>query len=258
MLFNRNAEVIVGGNRFVLDEIDIDFTVEFDETQEFIVQDIYIYNLSEDSRNGIEKGDNVILNAGYDEDTGSIVIGNVYDIEISRIGTDIETKLLVISDVDRWLTLPVSRVYAPGTSASFIVRDLLEIFGLEVQQVDLVEDVVYQNGLVIDGVLREQIRKIVSDCGSVMNVNNNQIFVREPYTGVQTGFVLSGETGMISSPARMKVEDQDGYKVRMLLNHRINVNTAIQIQSNIVSGDFLVVKGVHRGDFTTEVEVIPL
>lgn len=258
MIFNRKAELIIANKKYTLDTIDIDFTVEFDSFEEVIVQDIYIYNLSANSRNAIQKGDNVILNAGYENDIGSIVIGNIYDISISKNNTDIETKLLVISNIDRWASLSISKSYVGGTRASFIIRDLLGGFGLEIGEITLVNDLVYRNGYVANGMLKNVINSIVRECGSNMCINNNQIFIRRPFTGIQTGFVLSGETGLIGSPTKVQVEEKEGYKVDMLLNHRINVNSAIQIKSSIVSGNFLVVKGTHSGDFITSVEVLPL
>lgn len=257
MIFDRKVRLTIGNRLYRSEEIDIDFNVEFDSDAEPKIQEISIYNLSENSRNEIVKGSNVILNAGYGEDVGTLLLGNVSDFQLTKLTTDYEMKLYVVSNLYRWSSLTISKSYRAGTRASQILRDILNQFGIEIGEFSLVNDISYVNGRVVNGMLKNTLEEIVRECGSRIYVINNIIYITRPFTGTVTGFVLSGETGMIGSPERIEVEEQEGYKIRMLLNHRINVNSVIQVRSSIVSGDFLVVKGKHTGDFITEVEVIP-
>lgn len=258
MIYDRKATLTIGESLYKSEEFDLDFKVEFDSEPEPEVQEISIYNLSTNSQNQILKGSNVILNAGYANDTGAIVVGNISDYRLIITGVDHEMKLFVVSNLERWSTLTITKTYRAGIRASQIIKDILGTFGVEIGQFNLVNDITYSNGRSVSGMLKNVLQEIVRECQSNLYIINNIIYIREPYQGMVTGFVLSGETGMIGSPERIEIDGKEGYKVRMLLNHRINVNSVIEIRSKVIKGNFIVVKGKHQGNWITDVEVLPL
>lgn len=257
-MFNRKAELIVGRKVFSLDNFDIDFTVDFDSDTEPKVQTVSLFNLSKDSTNAIQKGSNVILNAGYENNTGSIVVGNIAYFETKKGITDTQFIMYVVSNLDRWARLTISKTYRAGSRVSFIIRDILSQFGLEVGEFSLLNDFSYKNPRTVNGMLKNVLTELVRETGSRLYIMDNILYITKPYNGIVTGFLLSPETGLIGSPERIEVEEQEGYKVEMLLNHRINVNSVIQINSSVASGNFIVVKGTHNGDFITTAEVLQI
>lgn len=257
-MFNRKAELIINNRLFSLDDFDIDFTVDFDSDVEPKVQSITVYNLSRDSANSIQKGDNVILNAGYEDNKGSIVVGNIAYYETRKGITDTEFIIYVVSNLDRWSRLTISKTYRAGTRVSVIIQDILSQFGIEIGEFSLVNDFSYKNSRTVSGILKNVLEELVKEAGSRLYISDNVLFITKPFTGTVTGFLLSPETGLISSPEKIEVEEQEGYKVEMLLNHRISVNSVIKIESDVVSGNFIVIKGTHTGDFITTAEVLQI
>jgi len=110
--------------------------------------------------------------------------------------------------------------------------------------------------------LKDAVQQIVKECGSTFKISKGRIFIMPFGEGIQTGFLLNYQTGLIGSPEVFEREERDctkkGYKIQMLLNHRITVNSIIRVESRTANGMFRVLKGRHRcgGDFITEVEVM--
>jgi len=255
-LFDRKIELIIDNKRYTNDTINIDFSVPFDSEPEPNICDVSIYNIDITSRNLINKNTNIILNAGYGQDFGGILIGKVADFSFSKFGIDTILKMMVAPGIDVWNTTTLSRAYKTNIKASAILKDVINSFGLEIAELRLQNDIIYTRGKVVSGMVKNIISNIAKETNSKLYIKNNVIFIRPQKKGTTTGFLLSGKTGLLGSPETTLIDDEKGYKVKMLLNHKINVDSLIQIQSSLVSGTFRVIKGKHSGDFITEVEVL--
>jgi len=258
----RQTNIIAGGLRFNSDDLDISFDVPFDNDEEPDVASATIYNLSDNSINAIKKSKHVIINAGYRGDIGTIFTGTLQNINTSWQGVDKITSFTVGDGANEWLTTHVSETYAEGIRASAILDDLTGQFGLELGKLQLVNDLTYPKGRCIDAMLKDAIIQIVRECDTTFKISKGRIFIMPVEEGHQTGFVLNDRTGLIGSPEVFEREEEGetkkGYKVKMLLNHRITVDSILSINSRTANGTFKVLKGRHRsgGDFLTEVEVV--
>jgi hypothetical protein len=258
--WKRKAEVLVAGKKYILDDFEIDFKVEFDDDPEPNISEIAIYNLSNDSISTIKKGSNIILNAGYEGDVGTILLGKVEKPETTWEGVDKKTNILIGEGSDVWMKAYVSKTYAPGITSKAILSDLSGQFGMELGDFRLTKDITYMKGKSVSGMLQTIMREVVKDTGSKFHISKGKIYIRTPEAGDNTGFLLSADTGLLESPTPFE-EDVDGktisgYRVKMLLNHRITVDSILQIQSKTANGMFRVWRGTHYGDFITEVEVV--
>lgn len=259
--WKRKAELLVTGKKYILDDLEIDFKVEFDDDPEANVSEINIYNLSDGSISTIKKGTNIILNAGYDGDTGTILMGKVEKSETTWEGVDKRTNIIVSEGSDTWMKAFVSKTYALGITASAILRDLSAHFGIELGDFRLTKDYTYVKGKSVSGPLQTVMKDIVKDTESKFHVSKGKILIRPKEAGDKTGFLLSSDTGLLESPTPFEEEVDEkiikGYRVKMLLNHRITVDSILQIESRTAKGMFKVWKGVHYGDeFITEVQVV--
>lgn len=256
----RQAEVIAGGKSFHSDELDIEFNVPFDNDDEPDIANATIYNLSENSINAIKRQQNVIINAGYKGDTGTIFMGTLQKCVTRWDGVDKVTELTIGDGSQQWLTKHVSKSYADNVTASSILRDLTGMFGLELGNLQLQKDITYPKGRVINAMLKDAVKQIVAECGSQFNISKGKIIIIPYGNGIQTGFLLNSNTGLIGSPEAFEKEEDGktvkGYKIQMLLNHRITVNSIIQVESKTANGTYRIVKGKHTSDFLTDVEVL--
>jgi len=258
----RETIVLAGGRRFHSNELDIEFDVPFDNDSEPNVANITIYNLSDSSINSMQKDQTIIINSGYRDDIGSIFIGSLQKSHTRWQGTEKITELTIGDGAQEWLTSNVSQAYAEGMKASAILADLCGMFGIEPGKLDLVNDLTYPNGRVIDCMVKDAVKQIVKECDSTFKISQGKIYIMPQEQGIPSGFFLNEQTGLIGSPEVFEKEERGqtkkGYRVTMLLNHRITVDSILQIQSRTANGTFQVLKGRHRsaGDHVTEVEVM--
>lgn len=277
--WTRSATVQVGDKTYSMSDFDFDFDVQFEDSEEPTTAVVTIYNLAETTRNSMKKGDPVILNAGYEGDIGVIFVGQIAGIKHSHSSTEWATKITASEALEEWLTAQVNKTYTQETTASAMVQDLLNIFGIEVGTFELVEDKTYTRGRVCKGKLKDVITEIVvSDCKSRFLIRDGRIIINDPAAGVNSGYTLSAETGLLRADddeAKTEIEtdlttqktpsekDEDAQnKTRQcLLNYHIGAADEITIQSKSLNGKYLVVRGNHKGsksgDWITEIEVKP-
>ena len=257
-LYNQQIVLRLGNKEYSNKDIDIDFSVEFDNSPEPNIHEISIWNSSEDTKANIAKGMQVILNAGYGDDIGSIVVGTVGSYETNYYEVDNELKLFVGDGIDKWLNTTVSRNYKAGITSQAVINDLLGSFGLEVGKLALNSNITYAEGKSFNTKLNQALKEVAKDTNSKFYIKNGVVFIVPDNFNVSTGFLLNKDTGLIGTPERLDIDGKDGWKINCLLNHRINTDSLLQVQSRSLSGNVKVVKGKHTSDFITELEVLPL
>ena len=275
--FVRSATLQIGPLKYSMnDGFYFEFEVPFYDSDQLVTASFTVNNLSATSRTGIQKNQVVILNAGYEDDMGVLFVGQVASCSHKQNGVEWQTKITATAALDQWLNTQINKTYAENTKAEDIVRDLLNIFGLEVGVFHLVENVVYPRGRVCSGKLKDILAEIVvNECKSRLLIRANQIIINNPADGVTKGSLLTPDTGLlfqsddsntttVESPqmkgadAEAKAAEENTWKRQCLLNYRMGPGDQIQIQSRDLNGKFLSVSGKHKGTPTgtwlTEIE----
>lgn len=262
MMWIREIDVIAGDKQFNNSEdggIYIDFDIPFSTKEEPDISEINLYNLSDSTIASIQAKGYIFVNAGYRnlKNKGNILTGKVEDVITDWQGRDKVTKILASDGGKEWRNTTVNKTYAAESKASYIMRELANLMGYEVAEIEPKEDITYQLGKTITGKVEVALRQLVEDTQSKMFINKNRIYIREEEKGTETGFILNSETGLIGSPERIvednKEEEVVKYKVTMLLNPLISTDSLIEVQSRVLSGRFRVLEGVHTREFNTEI-----
>lgn len=112
----------------------------------------------------------------------------------------------------------------------------------------------------------EGIRKYAQICGVSAYVCKSKIYVCPLSYGENTNFVLSADTGLLSvsefeeeQTAEEYTDIIKGYEIEMLLQHRIQTASIINLQSKNAKGTYRVREGSHSYDgenFVTKVKAI--
>lgn len=263
-MFRRTVTLTSGTQKIESPPFDIHFQLRFDNEAEPNVAVIDVFNLSQETINKFNRGQNVILNAGYEGDSGTILAGTIDEVssfwEVGRgSGNERIMRLEVNDALGRWTSTNINKTYKAGIKASQIIRDMLNMFGLEIGALQLPNDVNYENGRTFSGTLQTALLQVVSDTGARLHISNGAIFVQPSDKGERIAFVLGADTGLIESPERIDSEEGERWRVTSLLNYRIKPNTIIKIDSINTQGFFRVVKGEHvcgDQDFDTRMEVV--
>lgn len=211
---------------------------------------------------------------------------NGMNTELARHGTKAGTADVTHDDPTMTAKLAVANLrvspsyytYTAGSKASAIVKDLLNIFGLEVGTMELAVDKEYPRGKVCKGKVKNVLTEIVtSDCKSRFLIRNGIVTINDPKTGTKTGYVLSAESGLLqAAEATDRTETttrqttvKDGkekqevtYKRECLLNYHLAPADVVKIKSDTLNGNHLIKGGQHTGcpdgDWKTTIEVKPV
>lgn len=252
--FNRKTIVAFGGKEFSSDQIDINFTVDFDTDPEPNVAEIEIYNVSGDTVAMVEKGQFATLSAGYVPDLGIIASGTIEDFEVEVNGPENVLRIYVGDGAAPWAEARIQRTFAPGTRASTVMAALTAGLALETGAITPENDVAYPYGIAFDTSVAQAIRRVAEDTGTKFIIRDGVAYFRPQGTADTIGFVLNASTGLLGSPERTA----DGARCECLLNNKIRVDTQLRIESKTINGTYRVLRGTHYGDFITEIEVTPV
>lgn len=274
----RAATLVIGSNKYSLDRLSFSFDIPFEDSDEPPVATVKVTNLSGNTRANIKKNDAVILNAGYEGDVGCILIGKVVGLKHKQANVDWTTTITVQPCADEILGKLINKTYAENMKASAIVRDLLNIFGVEVAKCELSTDVSYPRGRVCRGNLKQVLTEIVvNECKSRFIIRpTGQIYITKADDGINNGLTLSRATGLLRADEEkvvIPVEDDlnsqttgedredDTISRSCLLNYRVSTAEVVRIQSAELNGRFIVVSGSHSGgrtgDWKTSMELKP-
>jgi len=275
-LYMRKTTFLVGG-REITDPLTIKFSVPFGDNDKVDTIDIQVYNLKDETINSIAANKEAILSAGYVDDNGVIFSGTLKKKGTKWEGLDKITTFKCIDCTLDYTKTVIKRTYGRNTTASLILRELARDAGLAIGDIDLPVDFIYRSGKALNGKIKFLVSEIAKDCGAKLHINKGRIYVRDSKKGDNLGLDISKETGLIDEPEEVEEEMKDekgsklkndkkkikGYKIKVLLNHRITTDVIIKLTSRKVSGVFRVSKGEHKGDtsgqeYYTECEVVPV
>jgi len=277
--WKRSATLQIGTRRYEINSLEFKFKVEFSDDEQLSTAMIEVHNLSPQTRNEIRNGDTVIINAGYQNDIGAIFVGQIFDFSHEKSDVDWDTKIAATAALDAWLNQSVNKTYTKDIRASAILNDLLNLFGIEIGQFALVDNISYPRGKVCQGKLKDILREIiVSDCKSRFMIKHDQIVINDPQNGDNRGVVLTAANGLLQSRGggaslqptkpntttqpRGNMDDKVVIERACLLNYNIGAGDIITVRDSALNGRFLVRKGTFEGSRTgswkTTMEITPL
>lgn len=246
-------------------ELDFEFTVPFDDDMEANEAEIIIYNLSKNTISRFKNRAEITIEAGYEKDTGVIFSGFVDRVKTKIDGATKITTIKCLDDVSKKTVESLS--FAEGTKASYILKTLLNKTGLPIAVFKTRRDWTYKDKVTVDGDLMQNIKKYSEVCGISTYVNKGKIYSRYIKNGDNINFTVQESTGMLGSPEEFEEEQTaedyketvTGYKIEMLLQHRMTTAAIVKLKSLNANGTFRVRKGVHRFnelEAITEIEVV--
>ena len=276
MFWDRAASIQINDQIYDIQNFDFDFEVNFEDGKELPEATVRIRNLAQGTRSSMKRGDLLIINAGYKNALGNIFVGQISSVEQKHETTDWVTEIVAVSAMREWLSREVSKTYQT-TKASFVVRDLLNIFGIEPAVFELVRDVNYPFGKYCHGKVGDIISEIVTrDCESRFVINNGLVIINDPKQPVTRGVLLSAQTGLLrnstgtmlvpltnnlleplSEEEKLELNNLDTREC--LLNPAILPGGLVEVQSDDLNGTFIIIRGQHvgsrSGDWLTKMEL---
>lgn len=265
-LYGQNVTITTGDVTIKNSELDCEFEVPFDDDTEANEAEITLYNLTDKTINAIKKKAAISIKAGYGNDTGVIFSGYISKKKTYYEDNDKITVIYAIDNNGKEETELTSLSFGSGTKASTILKKLVEKVGLPVAVFQTKRDHTYKDSVNVDGGLMDNIKKYAQICGVAAYVCKSKIYVCPLSYGSHDTFNLTADTGLLSVSEfeeEVKAEDYTdtitGLDIEMLLQHKVQTGSILNVKTKNVSGDFRVREGSHRynGDeFVTKVKAV--
>lgn len=259
--FGRVVEIRVGSRSLSSEDFTIEFTVPFDNDLLPNESEIKIYNLTDTTINLFKLKEELIINAGYKGNTGTILKGNISKCSTQYSGVDKITTIHVL-DAEKMSDRKVNDLaFAENTKASTILKQMTKELGITVAQMYLNEDMNYEDGYTATGEITDIIKKIAADCGTSAYINKGELYIRNLRLGNDTVVYLSADSGLIGQPEEFDDgEDKPkGMRIKSQLQHLITTASVIELTAKRSIKKLHIRKGSHKcssSDFVTEMEGI--
>lgn len=264
-VFGSVAVIRCNGAVIKSSELDIEFTVSFDDDMEANEAEVTIYNLSNTTISRLKKNASISIEAGFKGDTGVIFKGYVSKRTTSYEGVDRKTTLKCLDRVKKKNLKEIT--YKKGTKASKILKDLLKKTNTPIAVFKIRRDHTYKDEQKVDGDLFENIKTYADVCGISVYVSKGKIYARYLKVGDNLNFTVQESTGMINTPTEYEEEitaedfkeTVKGYEIECLLQHRFAAGGIIKLKSkNAKDGKYRIRSGEHtfnEGEATTKIKV---
>lgn len=265
-LYDQNVTVIAGDLTVSNDDLDIEFDIPFDDDAEVNEAEITVFNLTDNTISTIRENAAVSISAGYGNDKGVIFSGYVRKKKTYWEDVDKITTIFALDNNGKKET-PVNLSFGAGTKATTILRRLAELVGLPIAEFYPRRDHTYKDKVTIDGGLTENLRKYAQVCGVSAYICKSKLYICNLASSYDVVY-LSADTGLLSvtefeetNTAEEFTDTITGLNIEMLLNHRVQTGSVINVTSKNAKGEYWVREGSHIYDgdrFITKVKAISL
>lgn len=266
LLYDQKVTIDAGGVIITNEELDLEFEIPFDDDTEANEAEIVIYNLTDDTISAIKEKAAISVSAGYGKDTGIIFSGYISKKKTYWEDNDKITTIYAIDNNGKEEKELTELSFGSGTKASTILRKLVGNVGLPLAVFQTRRDHTYKDKVTVSGGLMQNIKKYAEICGVTAYVCKSKIYVCPLAYGNYDVFYMTADTGLLNTVAFEETNTAEDYtdhitgqEIEMLLQHRIQTGSVINLSTRNVKGNFKVREGSHtyNGDeFTTKVKAI--
>lgn len=264
-VWGSTATIKSGNVTIKSSELDVEFDIPFDDNLEADEGEIVIYNLSDQTIKQLKKDAKITIEAGYENDTGVIFEGYIIKSLTKYDEVDKITTIKIKDDIQEKESLNLT--YSSGTTAQYILTDLINKTGLPKGTIKFARNWTYETDVTIDEDIESAIRRYSEVCGVSTFVIKGKIYSCSLKSFSTVEFNVSEETGMIGSPQPYTEEITtegytdvvEGFEIDMLLQHRISAGSVINLTSNLYKGKYRVRSGRHTfndSECVTSIKVV--
>ena len=265
-LYDQKVTITTDSVSISNENLDLEFVIPFDDDTEANEAEIIVYNLTDTTINAIKDKGAISVSAGYGKDVGVIFSGYVSKKKTRWENNDKITTIYAIDNNGKKETELTNLSFSGGTKASAILRKLVGRVGLPVATFVTRRDHTYKDKVTVDGGLMQNIKKYAQICGVSAYICKSKIYVCPLAYGTYDVFYLTPDTGLLSTSEFEEETTAEDYKdritgqdIEMLLQHRVQTGSVINLSSKNAKGEYKVREGKHTYDgseFKTTVKAI--
>jgi hypothetical protein len=243
-LYNRVCELTIGNRVFNYPPFSIDFeqTLKLNVPSQTVVK---LYNPAPETVEACEptgsgrnkQNANITVSAGYKDDNGTCVIGEIYDFSFKSDSIDKVLECKVSDKTSKWQNAIINETYR-NMRASDIITAIINAAGLSTTSVTVQADKTYKTFTATR--FRTSLLQLVRDTDSEFYFKNGTIKI-QPKTerNQQRVYRLTPNTGLIETPQKTN----RGYKIKTLFFFAINLGDYVHIESRNIDNTFKIING---------------
>lgn len=276
LLFGRAAALrigILGGTGRDFTGLRIAFDVEKTSEPTPNKAQIRIWNLSQDSRNFLQKQGfqngaatrpSVILEAGWgivDPKLEVLFVGDVDRVNTERQGGDLVTTIESGDGQKAYESAKLDQSFAPATKVNSVFSALASKLGLTLGEVRGVDNSgEFLQGYSATGLVRDQLDTLTAKMGTAWSIQNGVLqVIPDGQATSEPAVVLTTKTGLVGSPQKK----DEGVFFKSLLIPGLRPGRRVVLNSRFLDGIYRVQRVKISGDTRTgpwhsECEALPI
>ena len=250
-LWDRYCELTVGDRRW--SGFAVKFSVEksLERTPNQLA--LSVANLSADSLSAVRGGDEIRLDAGYQELHGLLFTGTLRAAWAVRDGAEVWLHVESEDGGAAYRLATIERSWTTEVSASEVLSTLVEALDVGRGNLDQITITgTYPDGLVLSGQAWQLMDRICRDQGLRWSIQNGGVQVRQVGQPAEVRAVrLAPDTGLLGSPKKSKPDQRTGrvtVEAKALLVPSLYPGRVVQLDSDQVEGNYLVQKVRYLGE----------
>lgn len=263
-------EIVIKTGAITMDNknLDIEFHIPFQDSMFTNAVEIIVWNIDDlQTGRNFKYDEPITLTAGYRGDTGILFSGRVSKVVSRWVGADKKTTIYAVDGKSLKEHKADNIAYRAGVKASYILEDLIGRLKLPIAVFKTKQDHTYKEAVNVDGSLMDNINQYARICGISVYIQKGKVYAHDVRDSKDVRFTISVDTGLIETPESYEEEISEenytemlkGYKVKTLLQHRMDTGACVSLNSRNGKGIFHVKNGSHSFDgtnFITEMTLI--
>lgn len=239
------------------DALHISFSIEKSDAESPNTAKVQVWNLSNENLKILDQKDCAVeLKAGYNRRDALILAGNITAVTTVPENADRMTEMEVMDGRVELRDTVLSLSLNGAVNTKDLYEQIAGMMGLPVIFASDLTFSVFPNGFAYVGKAKGILQKVAKYCGHSWTIQNQIIQITWPGRAINTmGYLLNGETGLVSIPKRITIgtnsdnkDSQTGWEAEFLLNGAIGVNDVVRLESAAANGYYRVHKVTIDGD----------
>lgn len=247
-LFMKSAQVVIG--QIIIAFADYEFSWGFEDEGTLLnVLTLKIPNVGSDTIAEIKKADSLVFSFGYNDNIGAFLTGRIVSVEEGRVGINSYLKIKA-QQYSGSVDVFISKSFNAGTRASAVIKDLCNLGGLKIRQLDLALDIKYLTGTQRYGNVLKELQKVVTACGSTMSIKGSEIYIFKKDSKKTSQVIhLNFSSGLLDEPTKCVDKDKKyDYMIRAVALPEIDAGTIVYVEGESLK-TYGVVKELAINDF---------
>lgn len=239
-MFGQIRKITIEDTVFSFENLDIEFEIDSKDDISSDLAKIYIYNLSKSTLEKLKKGQALVVEAGYKDNSGIIFNGTIDDIKTELEGTDYKTTILATPSNNLFTNTIVNIQFNSGIKASEILKKLENNIPYKIKILDIPKDIVYQKGKVLSTRLNNAIKIICDDIGAISIFEKNMIIIKAPNKVYTSVLKFGSQNGLIYIKRNSEKDGKESFTLESILNPQLMLNQVIEVDSINYPGRYII------------------